>query len=86
MTRLSDFTSSKILERYRIAQTFHELRASGIEAPIAATQVSIRLGVREMCLHRPRSSSGSRCGGYENNIDGAAIVGTRIVHGASANN
>jgi hypothetical protein len=45
MTRLSDFTSSKILERYRIAQTFHELRASGIEAPVAATQVSIRLGV-----------------------------------------
>lgn len=45
MTRLSDFSSSLMLERYRIAQTFHELRASGIEAPVAATQVSIRHGV-----------------------------------------
>ena len=34
-----------MLERYRIAQTFHELRASGVEAPVAATQVSIRHGV-----------------------------------------
>jgi hypothetical protein len=45
MAGLSDFTSRKILERYRIAQTFHELRASGVEALVAATQVSIRLGV-----------------------------------------
>jgi hypothetical protein len=34
-----------MLERYRIAQTFHELRASGVDAPVAAIQVSIRLGV-----------------------------------------
>jgi hypothetical protein len=45
MTGLSDFSSSRMLERYRIAQTFHELRASGVEAPAAAAQISIRHGV-----------------------------------------
>jgi hypothetical protein len=45
MAGLSDFSSSRMLERYRIAQTFHELRASGIDAAMAATQVSVRLGV-----------------------------------------
>jgi hypothetical protein len=45
MTRLSDFSSSRLLERYRIAQIFHELRASGVEAPVAAAQISIRHGV-----------------------------------------
>jgi len=45
MPLLSDFSSSRILERYRIAQTFHELRARGVEALVAATQVSIRHGV-----------------------------------------
>jgi hypothetical protein len=34
-----------MLERYRIAQTFHELTASGLEYSTAAAEVSIRHGV-----------------------------------------
>jgi hypothetical protein len=45
MPRSVDFSRLGILERYRIAQTFHELTANGWEHWIAAAQVSIRHGV-----------------------------------------
>lgn len=42
-----EFSRLAMLERYRIAQTFHELIASGLEHSIAAAQISILHGVSD---------------------------------------
>jgi hypothetical protein len=42
-----EFSKLGRLERYRIAQRFHELIASGLEHSIAAAQISIRHGVSD---------------------------------------
>lgn len=41
----SDKPHAGILERYRIAQTFHELAVSGSDRSAAARQLSVRHGI-----------------------------------------
>ena len=61
-------TKSRIakVERYRIAQTFHELSLAGKEAFIAASQLSAAtVSARMRSLLSRTSSRTSRFGGFE---------------------
>jgi len=41
-----ELPARNLVQRYRMAQTFHELAANGVERSIAARQVSIQHGVQ----------------------------------------
>jgi hypothetical protein len=43
---MRDTSHEPVLERYRIAQIFHELTADGADRSVAATLLSARHGIR----------------------------------------